>query len=114
MTPDKPYLKALIEPTDPNDLPPEAPETVNLRYFEVPQAVLTAQLTLTHTNPQAAHQYKLEALAKLNITPAPDQPPLDAWVLQMARENNLAPTLPNPTIGHAAAQVCPAFIWFLA
>ena len=93
-------------------MPEETP--ITLRYLDVDD--LCAGLpALTRFNPPA--ELKDAALARLNIPRQPDKTHLQSWVLQMALENGLPQTLPQPEIGDAALTSgtdVSKFVWFLA
>lgn len=66
------------------------------------------------TYPPASREDKIRALARLGIMVQPNQTPIDAWVFAMCRANGLPEQRPAITIGEAALELCPKWLWWLA
>ncbi len=88
-------------------------QPITFRYLDIDEIYQDAPL---HAPYLASPELKDRALNKLHIPRHDDRTPLQDWILQMAVENNLPATLPQPEIGDAALTdpAIAKFVWFLA
>lgn len=99
------YARVSGENTHADPLPPAEVVEINLRYLEIEDP---------YQFPPATREDKARALARLGIAVQSDQSPIDAWTLAMCRENGLPEQRPAITIGEAAQELCPRWVWWLA